>query len=78
MPKIRGRMRSFAMPYSSRLAISMLISAELMTANTPIHSKTQRGKFGAPTSITLSSAPDSASLRSLAEISSDEVSATST
>ena len=56
----------------------MLIRAELMTANTPIHSKTHRGKPGAPTSITLSSAPDSAALRSLAESSSEDVIATST
>jgi hypothetical protein len=78
VPKILGRIRSFAMPYNNLLAISMLISAELMTANTPIHSKIHRGKPGAPTSITLSSAPDWAAWRSLAEISSEDVMATST
>jgi hypothetical protein len=36
------------MPYSSRLAISMLISAELATANMVIHANTSSGKPGAP------------------------------
>ena len=43
------------MPYSSRLAISMLISAELATANMVMKPKIQTGKFGAPARTTCNS-----------------------
>jgi hypothetical protein len=43
------------MPYTSRLAISMLISAEFATANMVMKPKIQIGKPGAPSWTTWSS-----------------------
>jgi hypothetical protein len=48
LPRKRGRTRCFDMPYSSRLAMSMLISAEFATANIVMKAKIPTGKSGAP------------------------------
>ena len=53
-PSTGGRTRCFAIPYSSRLAIIMLINAELATANMAISGKMSPiGMLGAPACTTL-------------------------
>ena len=53
-PSTGGSTRCLAIPYSSRLAIIMLINAELATANMAISGKMSPiGMLGAPASTTL-------------------------
>ena len=55
-PSTGGSTRWWAIPYSRRLAISMLINAVFATANMLISGKTSPiGQFGAPALTTLSS-----------------------
>ena len=51
---MEGSTFSCAIPYSRRLAISMLISAEFATAHMVMMPKTLSGNQGAPASTTLS------------------------
>ena len=56
LPSTGGSTCWLAIPYSSRLAISMLIKAELATANIEISGKIwSTGRLGAPAATTLSS-----------------------
>ena len=52
---MRGSTRSLAIPYSRRLAIIMLISALLATANMVMKAKIHSGNADAPASTTFSS-----------------------
>ncbi len=53
-PRTGGSTCCLAIPYSSRLAIIMLIRAELATANMAISGKMSSiGRFGAPAATTL-------------------------
>ena len=52
LPRGRGSTSSCAMPYRSREAMSMLIRAELATANIVMNAKMPTGKAGAPAATT--------------------------
>ena len=76
-PRTGGSTDSRDIPYTRRLAISMLISAVLATANSVMTAKIRRGKAGAPASTTCSSGV-SPRLRSAGATSATAASETST